>query len=183
MKILAISGSVRRGANTEILLDEAMAGFRELGGEAELIRLGDLNIGPCRGCLSCERDGQCVQNDDMALLLAKAVAADGIILASPVYFWSISGLMKTFIDRTYAVYNDRSLRGKVGGSILVAARAGGVSAGQVIDHFFHLQRITSAGMAIAFGKARGEVTNDNMGIREARGLGKAVYRLLNPKGS
>ena len=118
--ILIISSSPRRGGNSDLLCDAWMEGARKAGHHVEKIRLAEHAIGPCRGCGACDRPGQaCPQNDDMAALLQKMLAADTVVLATPVYFYSVSGQMKTFIDRTVA--RDRELTGKEFYFIVAAA--------------------------------------------------------------
>ncbi len=98
-KILGISGSPRRHGNTEILLDRALDGASQAGAVVEKIVVSELCIGPCRGCFRCIKNGVCAIRDDMRLVYRKLDEADGIILASPVYFGSISSQLKTMIDR------------------------------------------------------------------------------------
>ncbi len=99
MKILAIAGSPRRGGNTDTLLEQACAGARSMGAEVEQVVLSRLKIAPCMACNRCFETGRCVVNDDYQLLYDKTLGADGIILASPVFFMNVSGWTKAFIDR------------------------------------------------------------------------------------
>ena len=103
MKMLGILGSSRSNGNTEILLDRALGKTREQGGTAEKILLRDLSFGPCDGCMGCADTGQCIVEDDMQQVYDAIRAADGIIWASPVYYWSMSGLTKMALDRTFAL--------------------------------------------------------------------------------
>ncbi|MDO8525961.1 MAG: flavodoxin family protein [Candidatus Omnitrophota bacterium] len=98
-KILGVSGSPRRHGNTEILLDRALDGASQAGAAVEKIVVSELCIGPCRGCFRCIKSGVCAVKDDMRLIYRKFDEADGIILASPIYFGSISAQLKTMIDR------------------------------------------------------------------------------------
>ena len=106
MKILGFMGSPRIGGNTDVLLDRALAGAREAGAEVEKIILAQLEISPCDGCDGCEADGECTQADDMVPLYDKIRQADGIILATPIYWWGPTAQMKTFLDRWYAIARD-----------------------------------------------------------------------------
>lgn len=109
--ILIISSSPRKGGNSDLLCDAWREGASSAGHRVEKIRLADLEIRPCRGCGVCEAPGKaCLQQDDMPALLDKMLAADVVVLASPVYFYSVCGQMKTFIDRTVARY--REITGK-----------------------------------------------------------------------
>lgn len=103
-KVLILAGSPRKGGNSDILCDSFMEGATKAGHDVEKIYVADKNINYCRGCGACEKTGVCVQKDDMAEILDKMLAAHVIVLASPVYFYTISGQMKTLIDRTVARY-------------------------------------------------------------------------------
>lgn len=97
--VVVISASGRRGGNSDLLCDELVRGAQEAGGRAEKVRLSELNIGYCRGCGACFSAHRCVQRDDMDALSARLKAADAIVMASPVYFYSINGQLKAMIDR------------------------------------------------------------------------------------
>ncbi|HUW66175.1 MAG TPA: flavodoxin family protein [Spirochaetia bacterium] len=102
MRILAVNGSPRgKAGNTECILQPFLVGAREAGAEAETIYLKDKKIEHCRGCFSCwtKTPGTCVHKDDMPELLAKLRPADVLVLASPLYVFTVSGLMKDFLDR------------------------------------------------------------------------------------
>lgn len=103
--ILILSSSPRRGGNSDRLCDEFLRGAAEAGHRAEKIFLRDATIAPCMGCSVCSRDGKpCPQRDDAAAIIAKMVAADVIVLATPVYFYAMSAQMKTLIDRCCGEY-------------------------------------------------------------------------------
>lgn len=101
-KVLILSGSPRKGGNSDILCDEFARGAAEAGHAVEKIRVAEKNIGYCRGCYACKESGICVQKDDMAEVLQKMIDADVLVLASPVYFYSIDAQLKAVIDRTVA---------------------------------------------------------------------------------
>lgn len=106
-KVLLLSGSHRRNANSDLLCDQFMLGAKEAGNQVEKIILRDKKINYCLACDACKRNGgNCVQKDDMKEILDKMIAADVLVLATPVYFYSISSRMKTLIDRVYAKYNE-----------------------------------------------------------------------------
>jgi multimeric flavodoxin WrbA len=104
-KVLGISGSPRRNGNTELLLRELLRSAEASGLETELVILSELNISPCTSCDSCQKDGQCVVNDDMQPMYRKILEADYFVLASPIYFRGVSAQMKTFIDRCQALWS------------------------------------------------------------------------------
>lgn len=103
-QILIISGSPRKGGNSDLLCDEFARGAQENGAEVEKVYLKDLKINFCNACYGCRNTGKCVQKDDMEELLRKMINSDVIVLATPVYFYSVDGQMKTMIDRTLPVY-------------------------------------------------------------------------------
>ena len=104
--ILILSGSPRKGGNSDLLCDEFAKGAQEAGHQVEKIRVQEQKTGPCRACKGCRGTGVCVQKDDMASILEKMVAADVLVLATPVYFYSMDGQLKTLIDRTLPRYTE-----------------------------------------------------------------------------
>lgn len=106
-KILGIACSKRRLGNSDLLLQEALLAAKSLGAETEYLRLADLNIKPCLGCLSCVYKGTCaIKDDDMETLWKKLKDADGLIIAAPTYLFSPPGIVKKAIDRTLSITND-----------------------------------------------------------------------------
>lgn len=104
--VLIISSSPRKGGNSDTLCDRFMEGAKESGHVVEKIWLRDKKIGYCTGCGYCFQANECSQKDDMAEILEKMIAADVIVLSTPVYFYSMCGQMKTFIDRTTPKYEE-----------------------------------------------------------------------------
>ena len=98
-KVLIISSSLRGGSNSEILAHEAEKGAIAAGNEVEFINLKGKSIKFCIGCLACQKTHKCVQSDDMADLIVKVQNADVLILATPIYYYEMSGQLKTFLDR------------------------------------------------------------------------------------
>ena len=131
--ILILSASPRKNANSDILCDEFMKGAREAGHEVEKIRLAERHINYCTGCCSCiGKPGRCVQADDMNGILEKILAADVLVLASPVYFHSFNGQMKTFMDRVCPIYpliHDKDVY------FIVAAAGGNLPVGNAFKTF------------------------------------------------
>ncbi len=102
-KILILSGSPRKNGNSDLLCDEFKRGAELSGNTVEKIRVAEKKIHPCSGCYFCRtHGGECAHKDDMAELLQKMIDADVIVLASPVYFYSIDAQLKAVIDRTVA---------------------------------------------------------------------------------
>lgn len=101
--VLILSGSPRKGGNSDLLCDEFLRGAKEAGHNVEKIRIATKKIAPCSACYYCrDHGGTCVQKDDMADILQKMIDADVLVLASPVYFYAINAQMKALIDRTVA---------------------------------------------------------------------------------
>jgi multimeric flavodoxin WrbA len=104
-KVLVLSASPRRGGNSDLLCDQFILGVKESGNQVEKIFLRDKEINYCLACDACQGNGgNCVQKDDMAEILDKIIASDVIVMATPVYFYTMDGQMKTLIDRTYPRY-------------------------------------------------------------------------------
>ncbi len=104
--VLIIAGSPRKGGNSDLLCDEFMYGAIGAGNAAEKIYLQEKTVGGCLACYGCRETRKCVQKDDMAEILKKIMRADVIVLATPVYFYAMSGQMNTMIDRTLPCYRE-----------------------------------------------------------------------------
>ena len=89
MKVLIVSSSPRKGGNSDVLCDQFAKGAAAAGHEVESVSLREKRLSPCRACYTCMENHICAINDDMAEIFPKLVAADVIVLASPVYFYSI----------------------------------------------------------------------------------------------
>ncbi len=103
MKLCVVIGSGRVGGNTEQLADAFIKGAEEAGHEAVKIHLGKVKIGPCLGCNGCVAGGACVQKDDFPLFARAFLDCDALVLTTPLYFWGISGQLKSLIDRIYSI--------------------------------------------------------------------------------
>lgn len=107
MKIIAFCGSPRKNGNTELLLKEAVKGVESLGLEVKIFNLNVMNIRPCQGCGGCNKTGKCIYEDDMVPVYDAIRSANRIILASPIYFYSISAQAKAMIDRCQSFWNEK----------------------------------------------------------------------------
>ncbi len=105
-KVLIVSSSPRQGGNSDLLCDQFLAGAKAAGHDVEKVALREHKINYCTGCGVCNTTHKCVLKDDMAPLLDKLVKADIIVFATPVYFYSMDGQLKTFIDRTVPRYTE-----------------------------------------------------------------------------
>ena len=104
MKVLAVYGSPRRKGNTSILLERAVEGARQAGAEVEEIVLRDLEMSPCLEIYGCKKKGRCVIQDDFQDFHDKILEAEGLMLASPIFFYSVSAHTKTLIDRCQSLW-------------------------------------------------------------------------------
>lgn len=99
-KVLILSGSPRKNGNSDLLCNEFMKGAAEAGHDVEKIRVQEKEIGYCRACYACRGTGICAIKDDMAEVMQKMIECDVMVLASPVYFYSIDAQLKAVIDRS-----------------------------------------------------------------------------------
>ncbi len=109
--VLIITASLRPNSNSDALAAAFADGAREAGNAVELVSLKGRTIGFCVGCLACQKTQKCVLRDDAVALAEKVKTADAVVFASPVYYYSVSGLLKTFLDRCNPLFpSDYSFR-------------------------------------------------------------------------
>lgn len=188
-KVLGISGSPRRNGNTELLLKELLNGAEASGLEVELVILGELSISPCTSCDSCQKDGQCVINDDMQLMYGKLLEADYVVFASPVYFKGVSAQMKALIDRCQALWSRKYIlkqklvspdrAGRKGYFISTAGSKGGnnIFSGAImtIRSIFHVLDIEYKGELLFEGmEKKGDITNHPNVLQTAFEVGMSL---------
>ncbi|CEP66114.1 Flavoprotein-like [Moorella glycerini] len=104
MKAVGFVGSPRRGGNTEILVEQVLAGAAASGAKTAIYHLNELHIRGCQGCNYCQEHGYCRQEDDMTILYEQLKAADGIVLGSPIYMGYLTAQTKLFLDRLFALF-------------------------------------------------------------------------------
>jgi multimeric flavodoxin WrbA len=191
MRVLGISGSPRSGGNTDILIHKALATLQEEGIETEFLSLADRPIKPCVGCRGCfaSETIRCVQKDPaFDGILEQFMAADGILLGSPVYFGSATPQIMTLVDRVgyVARRHPQLLRRKVGAAIVVARRAGQNFTFAQLNYFFLISEMIVPGSTywnIAFGREKGEVENDAEGLSTVQTLAQNMAWLMKKLGS
>ncbi|MBI4557451.1 MAG: flavodoxin family protein [Candidatus Hydrogenedentes bacterium] len=152
MKVIAISGSPRRGSSTDQLVREVLEGVEEC--EKEFISLAGKSVAPCRACLGCVETNVCVINDDFVSLREKVIAADGYIIGGPNYFNMLNGLTHAFLERWYQFRHRAAML--VAGRVGVAVGVGGGSgqpAADAISTFFKYNGIECIGDVTAQGAA------------------------------
>lgn len=103
-KVLVITSSFRKGGNSDSLAEAFANGAREAGNEVEIISLADKTIGFCKGCLACGKTQRCMINDDAVEIAEKMKNAETIAFATPVYYYSVSGQLKTMLDRANPLF-------------------------------------------------------------------------------
>ncbi|MBM4447669.1 MAG: flavodoxin family protein, partial [Chloroflexi bacterium] len=168
--------------NSEILVQEALAGAQACGAETELITIWDKDIRPCDGCLSCEKTGKCHIKDDVQVIYPKMIAADGIIWGTPVYFWSATAQAKMLIDRSYALYtNNNRLASKVGGVISVGASLGNVAVWNLFNTFFSVHHMLSTDFVYGYARNKGDIRKDKHAMQAARELGRQMVLIAERK--
>ena len=180
MKVLMINGSPHAKGNTSIALGEMEKIFTEQGVESEILHIGNKAIRGCIACGACKSNGKCVFDDEVNAAAAKFEQADGLVVASPVYYASANATLVAFLDRLfYSTPFDKTM--KVGASV-VAARRGGLSATfDELNKYF-----TISGMPIAssqywnsiHGRAQGEAEQDGEGLQTMRTLARNMSFLM-----
>ena len=180
MKVLMINGSPRKNGNTSIALGEMERIFQEEGIQVETVQLGTQDIRGCIACLSCKKKGRCVFDDLVNQTAPKFEAADGLVIATPVYFASANGSLISFIDRLfYSTLFDKTM--KVGAAVAVARRGGVSATYDELNKYFAI-----SGMPIAtgqywnavYGAAPGESAQDGEGMQTMRTLARNMAFLM-----
>ncbi|MDR3251018.1 MAG: flavodoxin family protein [Tannerella sp.] len=186
MKVVAINGSPRKSGNTAYALNVIGNVFREEGFDFEIIDVGGKHIRGCLACNKCaeKKDGKCVITGDMLNdSLAKMMEADGIIIASPVYYSGIAGTMKCFLDRAFFVAsaNGNRFRHKVGASVVAVRRTGGSMTFNALNHYLSISEMlipSSNYWNVIHGLAPGDAAQDEEGIQIMKMLGKNMAWML-----
>jgi len=180
MKIVGILGSPRKKGNTEILLDLALEEAQKNGILVSKISLRDKVIAPCNGCLKCRETGKCVIKDDMEEVYKKMLESDGILWATPVYFWSMSSQTKIVMDRTYALtFPKLQLASKIGGLILVAGSRGCVNAANVFHMYFSYNHMFFAEAAWGYAQEKGAIKKNAFAMNAAKEMIHQMISLIH----
>lgn len=190
IKVMGIMGSPRRHGNTEQLLDEVLAGARAAGAGIEKVIVSELDISPCREIYACLKDGNCAIADDMQQLYPKLTQADGIVLASPIFFYGLTSQAKAVVDRCQALWVRRHIlgiansnqRSRKGVFVSVGATGGKrlfSGAKLTVKCFFDAAGVEYAGeLLIRRTDAKGEIANHPTALRDAFRLGGELVRSL-----
>ncbi len=183
-KVMIVVGSPRKKGNSAALARRAAAGAKAHGAQVEIFYLQDMNIQPCRACDACrkKKDMDCVLNDDMGKLYPKLRKADAILIASPIYWFTVSAQTKLFMDRWYALGSEEegyALAGKRFGIILTYADAdpflsGAVNALRTFQDAFRFLGAQSVGMVYGSAWKAGEIRRNKGVMAEAYELGRKL---------
>ena len=188
MKVVGIVGSPRKNGNTELLTAHTLKSIAEEGLDTELIRLAGLKIDPCNACMMCRKEEICSIKDDLFPIYIKMKEAQGIILASPVYYGSATALIKGLMERAGYIsrWNGELFRGKVGGPLVVARRAGKNFTFAQLTYWFQILGFFIPGSSywnVAIAREKGEVMSDEEGLNTAWNFGKNMAFIAKKLGS
>ncbi|HVO39480.1 MAG TPA: flavodoxin family protein [Spirochaetia bacterium] len=182
-KVLIVLGSPRARGNSATLGERVAAGVRTAGGNAELIRLHGMDLRPCRACDACQRnkDYRCVQRDGMRDVYHRLQEADALVIASPVYWFTMSAQTKLFMDRLYAFIGPQGhgMAGKKVGVVLTYQDAdplasGAVNAIYALRDAFGFMKAPLAGTVYGSANAAGEVRKNKALMDRAFELGRNI---------
>ncbi len=180
MRVLLIDGSPRVGGNTAIALDEMVKVFNEEGIDSEVVKIGNQDIRGCIACGNCSKTGKCVFDDAVNEIAKKFKEADGLVVASPVYYASANATLIACLDRLfYSSDFDKTM--KVGASVVVARRGGCSATFDELNKYF-----TISGMPVAssqywnsvHGCLKGEAKEDIEGLQTMRTLARNMSFLI-----
>ena len=180
MKVLIINGSPRVGGNTTIAVNEMVKVFEAEGIEAEVVQVGNKDLRGCIACGSCFQKGKCVFDDVVNELAPKFEEADGLVVASPVYYASANATLIATLDRLfYSTHFDKTM--KVGASVVVARRGGLSATFDELNKYF-----TICGMPVAssqywnsvHGREKGQAEQDLEGLQTMRVLARNMTFLM-----
>jgi multimeric flavodoxin WrbA len=186
VKVVAFNGSARRDGNTAILIRRVLQVLEEEGIKTELIQLAGEQIRGCNACRSCytTKNKRCaIKDDNVNKYIRKMLKADGLIIGSPVYFSMITPELKALMDRAFYVAraNSDMFKRKVGAAVVAVRRAGGIPTFDAINHFFLISQMIVPGSSywnIGIGRKKGDVKNDEEGMKIMEDLGKNMMWLL-----
>ena len=179
MKIVAILGSPRKGGNTEILLDVALEEAKKNGFNTSKISLRNKKIAPCNACLKCIQTGKCVIKDDMQEVYKNLLESEGIIWATPVYFWSMTSQTKAVIDRTYALtFPKLQLANKVGGLILVAGNRGCMNTANIFHMYFNYNHMFFTEYSYGYAQEKGVIKENLLAINMVKEMVHQMVSLI-----
>ncbi len=180
MNILMISGSPHPNGNTAIALAEMKKIFDAEGVDTTIIQVGNKAVRGCIGCGSCYEKGKCIFDDDVNKAAQLFEKADGLVVASPVYYASANGTLVSFLDRLFfSTHFDKTM--KVGASVAVARRGGCTATFDQLNKYFTICGMPVASSQywnMAHGRAPGEAAQDAEGLQTMRVLARNMVFLI-----
>jgi multimeric flavodoxin WrbA len=182
MKVLGISGSMRKDGNTAQLVRYILAKVQATGIETEFVSFTNRTIKPCTGCEQCKETKWCVvEGDDWADLARKMLEAEVVVLGSPTYYYDVNGQMKNFIDRTYSLFHDRKLAGRSAVAVTVCADRGCERSLETIEGFLNTHHFSYLGHVCGKAYAPGEIMTDTRAVKKADEVAQKIVNLLQPR--
>ncbi len=181
MKVLVLNGSPRTGSNTEIALAEMQKIFDENGIETEIINVGNQVVRGCIACRVCKDTGKCVFDDLVNEVAEKLDQADGLVLASPVYYSGANGTLVSLLNRLFYSSWPIDKTMKVGAAVAVARRGGITATFDQLNKYFTISGMTVAGGQYwngIHGRLAGEAAGDAEGLQQMRTLARNMVFLM-----
>ena len=179
MKVLGISGSMRKEGNTADLVNVILERCKNAGIKTEFVSLAGKKTQPCLGCVKCKEKKSCViENDDWEKIINKVLDCDVLVIGSPTYYYDVCGHLKNFIDRTYSLYHNRRLAGRKGVAVAVQAHKGASRTIQTLEGFLNTHEFSSLGSVKGNGYHEGEVLADKEAVEKAQKIGDTIVRLV-----
>ncbi len=180
MKVLIINGSPRMNGNTTIAVNEMVKVFEAEGVDAEVVQIGNKDVRGCIACGSCAEKGKCVFDDVVNELAPKFEAADGLVLATPVYYASANATLIACLDRLfYSTHFDKTM--KVGASVAVARRGGCSATFDELNKYFTICNMPVASSQYwncVHGREKGQANQDLEGLQTMRVLARNMTFLM-----
>ena len=184
-KILALFGSPRKKGNSTVLANQIILGAESQGATVESVRLNGLNIKPCQGCYACQGEDSkgCAVDDDMQDIYSKIIEADALIIASPVYWFTMSAQTKIFMDRCLALSNENPEEGMLYGKNIAIAMtygdkdafsSGCVNALRTFQDAYNFVGADIVGMVYGSAEEPGEIAANSELMQDAEALGKEL---------
>ena len=184
MKIVAVNGSPKANGNTATALSVMSEVFKENNIDFEILHIGAEDIHGCIACGGCFNAGTCALNDDAFSGYVNILKeADGIVLATPIYYANIAGTMKSFLDRVF-YSSGKAFYHKVGGAFVTVRRTGGIAGFDTLNHYMSITEMLIAPMpywGVVHGRAPGEALQDEEGIAIVKRMAKNMVWLLQLK--
>lgn len=180
MKVILINGSPRADGNTSVAIDEMVKVFNENGAETEVFQIGNADIRGCIACKACYKTGKCAFDDAVNVIAEKLKDADGLIVASPVYYASANGTLISLLDRLfYSSHYDKTM--KVGACIAVCRRGGATATFDQLNKYFTISGmpvVSGQYWNIVYGRDKGESVKDEEGLQTVRSVAKNAVFLM-----